>query len=251
MSIFAEPALLVPIHVDALAVGEQPREESFQWTRSTPAFEKLEDDFFLGPKLAGDPFDQAPPLPSGVHLHFRLPHAFAQGRQKAGSPLTFPSIPNRWLVLRIVLDGGPRASHQAWLIRSDQRVSADGVAWPDFADGAVSVIHIGAAEELNAPPVAEDDDSDLQLTAVGVARREAKTSDGRPAVQRSLLCMPHSPRLSRRARRCHGRSAALVSCNRMVLPPRGRSLVARDARARSCPVARPGDVAQRQKVDVC
>jgi hypothetical protein len=170
MSIFAEPALLVPIHVDALAVGAHPSDESFQWTRLSPSYEKLEDDFCLGPELAGDPFDRAPPLLSGVHLHFRLPRVFSQGWQSEGSPLTFPIIPNRWLVQRVVADGGPRASHHAWLIRSDELVSEQGVAWPSFTDGAVSVIRIGAADELNAPPGPEDESSDLRVTAVGVGR---------------------------------------------------------------------------------
>jgi hypothetical protein len=185
MSIFAEPVLLVPMHVDALALGAQPSDESFQWTRLSPSYEKLQDDFFLGPELAGDPFDQAPPLPSGVHLHFRLPRVFSQGRQSEGNPLTFPIIPNRWLVQRIIADAGPRASHHAWLIRSDQLVSEQGVAWPSFGNGAVSVIRIGAADELNAPPGPEDKSSDLRLTAVGVGRAGAKVQ------ARNLLFSAH------------------------------------------------------------
>lgn len=178
MSVFAEPALLVPIHVDALVMGSQPR-KPFQWSRLTPDYGKLQTEFFLGPDLTGDPFDEAPGLETGVHLHFRLPRALFQGYQSEKTPLTFPAIPDRWLVQRVAA-AGTGASHQAWLIRSDREVSRGGTAWPIFAADKLSVVRLGSAEKLTAPPGAEDRPSNLALTAIGVARAGSETRTAHP-----------------------------------------------------------------------
>ena len=181
MSHFIEPALLVPFHVDALAMGLQPSLPGFQWTRLSPDYARLETDFYLGPDLVGDPFDEATALETGVHLHFHLPRAFLQGRQREKSALTFPAIPNRWLVQRLATDKvRSNTSHQAWLIRSDLTNSEQGVAWPILADNTLSVSRIGAAEALSAPLGEEAELADLRLTAIGVGKADVETQVADP-----------------------------------------------------------------------
>jgi len=138
MSFLSEPLLLVPMHVDALAVGTSlPDRKMFQWTNLAPNFSKLEDDYHFGAELVGDragtanPFDKARGLETGIHLHFRLSRAFSYGSQQGAGDLLFPVIPNRWLVQRF---GGKPSTYKAWLIKSDAPAPDDssGIPWPTF-----------------------------------------------------------------------------------------------------------------------
>jgi hypothetical protein len=60
------------------------------------------------------------PLESGVHLHWAMPDALTHGDTTSGQ-LTFPALPNRWLVTRVV---GAGESSRHWIVRSDE-LSAD------------------------------------------------------------------------------------------------------------------------------
>lgn len=175
MSLFNEPLLLMPMHVDALAVGTSlPDKSMFQWTNLAPNFSKLKD-YQFGSALIGDdsasgnPFDEAEGLKTGIHLHFRLPRAFAHGSQEGAGDLLFPAIPNRWLVQRF---GGEPASYKAWLVKSDAPAPDDapGIPWPTFPKDEqipVEFKRIGTCTELTGP-VAEGDEAALvNLTAVG------------------------------------------------------------------------------------
>ena len=76
------------------------------------------------------------PLARGIHLHWNLPRAFTHGQaQGDAGDISFPVVPNRWLVTRIVAD---RTSYtRSWVVESDHIA-------PDVPDGAASpTIFIG------------------------------------------------------------------------------------------------------------
>ena len=171
---FLSNPLLVPIHVDALAVGSQlPSDTMFQWSNLSPNFSTLQSDYHFGSELIGDGggqtslFDQAGGLETGIHLHFRLPRAFAHGRQQGDSALSFPVIPNRWLVQRF---GGDPVKYKAWIIKSDApAIESSGVPWPTFPKDEQQPVQfnlIGACTELTAALV-EEEPARVNLTVVG------------------------------------------------------------------------------------
>src|SRR5688572_30110312 len=161
---FLSNPLLVPIHVDALAVGSQlPPATMFQWSNLSPNFSNLQSDYHFGSELLGDGggqtslFDRAGGLETGIHLHFRLPRAFSHGRQQGDSALLFPVIPNRWLVQRF---GGDPITYKAWIIKSDAPADeSSGVPWPKFPRDEQQPVQfnlIGACTELTAAPGEEE-----------------------------------------------------------------------------------------------
>jgi hypothetical protein len=113
-------ALIVPVDVMAYCVGTldaQGPARSFvgattdftnQTTANRPAF--------LGVNVTRDA-SQAPrwPLEAGVHLHWAMPDALTRAPGGSG-PLTFPPLPNRWLISRVTPEG---LSARHWIVESD------------------------------------------------------------------------------------------------------------------------------------
>jgi hypothetical protein len=176
MSFLNEPLLLVPMHIDALAVGKKPDKKMFQWTNLAPDLSKLDSDYQFGAQLlgesSGNPFDEADRLKPGIHLHFRLPRAFSHGHQAGAGDLVFPVIPNRWLVQRICPDSNNKKAHKAWLIKSDESdpKNLNAITWSTFPKDtttAVELKSIGSFTELNAPIGGGDESAKVNLTVVG------------------------------------------------------------------------------------
>lgn len=75
------------------------------------------------------------PGPPGVHLHWAMPDALLRGtiRQRAdGSEnrLTLPLLPDRWVVLRILLPrGGVNAVTTGWVLEADRAVAVPLGSW--------------------------------------------------------------------------------------------------------------------------
>ncbi|MBZ5555973.1 MAG: hypothetical protein LAO77_01730 [Acidobacteriia bacterium] len=169
--------LLVPMHVDALVIGQPPR--LFKWASFAPHFSELQDSYATGFDVRLNQMLRkaaTTALKQGIHLHFKLPAALTHG---AGSgDLQFPRIPNRWLVQRYDSDIG-RLS-KAWIVRSDTTADAgsDAVPLPVFPSspskydaplslrptGVCSVIFDGG--RLLSPMSLDDTSSELELTAV-------------------------------------------------------------------------------------
>ncbi len=161
--------LLVPIHVDALLVGQKPRH--FSWTDLSPDYTKLERDFFLGVDLRDLSGSSSGPS-QGLHLHFKFPAALTHGTSTAAGPeLDFPRLPNRWLVVRYYQP--PSKTNiltKAWIIRSDAEGQENAVGWPVLPDtkNALRIRPTGKCEVLPQSPFKEDDiAAALKITAVG------------------------------------------------------------------------------------
>ncbi|PJN27776.1 hypothetical protein [Kitasatospora sp. CB02891] len=141
-------ALLVPVEVAAMAATDKLTNASadpfYRWVpkfykRERPA--NPEPEPFVTTPLTGE---QA----RGVYLHWRLPDALLRGRLDLASdriPATgpaFPTIPNRWLVLRHFRPADPAAPLPpagGWLVHSD---------YLDASHGTVPYLHEGRATKL-------------------------------------------------------------------------------------------------------
>ncbi len=184
------PVLVVPVELDALCLS-QPQPvvgPTADFTR-LPYWDGERDvnpDIVnLGAEIRSAPFDgPRKTLAPGVHLHWAIPAALARGVAHGGDSqaasqsrpkLSFPPVPNRWLVTR--RSGGQSVS---WVVESDY------VHPPaSRVEGAISVPYFGAEgppfrllgrKRLVQEDWAEDQSAQYlagrgsHLTAVGFAR---------------------------------------------------------------------------------
>ncbi|MFH9425011.1 hypothetical protein [Streptomyces sp. NPDC017529] len=92
--------LIVPATVDALVVTRQTANDPF-WRRPL-AFPSHYRDPEPHPLDMGDAFGTQA-KDQGVYLHWHLPEALGKGRidlSRGDGPLWYPSVPDRWLILR-------------------------------------------------------------------------------------------------------------------------------------------------------
>lgn len=168
--------LLVPIRIEALAVGKTPPRYQFQWSNPSPNFAKLQDDYYFGSELGGErgtdgnPFNEAASLPQGIHLHFRLPRALTRGHHEGGGDVEFPYIPNRWLVQRYYKDTcADKWGYNAWLVRSDGDNESTGITWAtqQTEDGPIKFIKVGFCKELTSEFKETVEPKIVEIRAVG------------------------------------------------------------------------------------
>lgn len=130
--------LLVPMNIEALVIGASPRTD---WVNLKPDFRGVYLNEFLGQQLETDPCstkDAGLNREPGIHLHWALPDGLTHGvAREDGEDPEFPSIPNRWLVLRL-WDGTedqPESTlrSKAWIVESDVITGSDaGAVWPNL-----------------------------------------------------------------------------------------------------------------------
>lgn len=112
--------LMIPVDVAALCVGEVDAQQATSgFAGATTDYSPLDDHgAFLGSNINRS-IDGPPlrPLPQGVHLHWAVPDALTRGVQGQDS-LSFPTLPNRWLLTRL-LAGNKTMASQSWIIESD------------------------------------------------------------------------------------------------------------------------------------
>lgn len=122
-------SLIVPISVDAMCVGQGTAAAGLHFRGATAVFSDLpgtDSEGQLGGKAyLGDSVGVLPrvtPEP-GIHLHWALPDALTKARADEAGGLTFPPVPNRWLVVRIVArrdaSRHPAPELRAWIVESD------------------------------------------------------------------------------------------------------------------------------------
>ncbi|MFB6601390.1 hypothetical protein ACFCXR_23845 [Streptomyces noursei] len=166
----AETTLIVPVQAHALLVNDAVRATSFH--RMSPDFSylaagQLRQDPLAG--LASGDYDTSwrnDPHSNGAYVQWDLPHALTRGRaelaatakgdHEAGlAQLTYPLVPNRWLVVRChrpeAKSGMPQPTVAGWLVESDFVDNSGG----DHPQGSPFVregkpVNIGAARPLGS-----------------------------------------------------------------------------------------------------
>ncbi|MGO4408910.1 MULTISPECIES: hypothetical protein [unclassified Brevundimonas] len=144
-------ALVVPVDLAALCVGETDVNGSSVQPYGTKDFARLAPDFSLLPyaekgvarnsgpytsaQVLATAFQPASqPLGVGVHLHWALPEALTHGAQAATGKVEFPPAPNRWMVVRVASNTAdpvaPVTDINAWIIESDRLWDREGQTVP-------------------------------------------------------------------------------------------------------------------------
>lgn len=112
----SDPSLIVPVELDVLVFNEgvKNRDGDAAWWQYN--YKALEDFHSPEPPAFGN--RSAAPQ-TGVYLHWSLPQALRHGQQDAtgDGAITYPMVPNRWLVVRT--QGDVARTSTAWVIESD------------------------------------------------------------------------------------------------------------------------------------
>jgi hypothetical protein len=165
--------VLIPMEVSALAVGTDAGK--YAWSDPTPDFSQIWNNQILTGRDLIKPrlFQDSTPPGGGVHLHWFLPEAFGRGVRKEGGSLTFPLVPNRWLIRRARHAENAIDVTQVtdWLLESDYRWNADG---PDGAKTSILALdrpnlfdNVGKLTLLESGRVDLDPGYGFDLTALG------------------------------------------------------------------------------------
>jgi hypothetical protein len=146
-----EHRLLVPIDVQALYVQPGSTEPMVR----LPMLVANVDGQPVQDPEAGmpDPFDAGTPRPAGVHLHWAMSDALLRGtlQQRAdgtANRLSLPLLPDRWVVLRVVLPrGAGEAVVTGWVLEADRAVAVPLGSWTE--GGAASLAATPAGEKID------------------------------------------------------------------------------------------------------
>jgi hypothetical protein len=144
-----EHRLLVPIDVQALYVPPGSTEKMVR----LPMLAAGPNGVVVSNPEDGmpAPFDAGTPRPAGVHLHWAMPDALLRGtleHRPAGAKnrLSLPVLPDRWVVLRIVL---PRTATDVvitgWVLEADKAVAVPLGAWTEGGAASKSATPAGVA----------------------------------------------------------------------------------------------------------
>lgn len=131
------PALVVPVDVQALYVPPNHRERYVKLPLELNGSDKIEPPFSM-------PESRTP----GVHLHWALPDGLLRGEMQddEDKPIAMRPLPDRWLVVRMT---GARSTRQldtqSWVIEAENGRVFDLVNYPDGAPSAEGE-QIGADE---------------------------------------------------------------------------------------------------------
>jgi hypothetical protein len=145
-----EQRLLVPIDVQALYVPPSGPGSTEPMVR-LPMLLAGVDGKTVTDADAGMPplFAPGQPRPAGVHLHWAMPDALLRGRlsDSAGAnKLGLPPLPDRWLVLRIVLPAdGRQAITTGWVLEADRAVAVPLGSWSEGGSASGAAQAMGAA----------------------------------------------------------------------------------------------------------
>ncbi|UNK57360.1 hypothetical protein MNQ95_14690 [Pseudoxanthomonas daejeonensis] len=149
-----ERRLLAPIDVQALYVppgGSEPmvRLPMLVAGAGGHAVQDVEDGM-------PDPFDPGQPRPAGVHLHWAMPDALLRGEMKSaadGAPnrLALPPLPDRWIVLRLLLpSGAAKPVVTGWVLEADRAIAVPLAQWTEDGAASASATPAGTAIDADA-----------------------------------------------------------------------------------------------------
>jgi len=130
-----EHRLLVPVDVQALYVPPGGDEKMVR----LPMLVAGPDGHGVADPEDGmpDPFSAGEARPAGVHLHWAMPDALLRGtleqrEDAAANRLSLPVLPDRWVVLRIVLPQGATESVvTGWVLEADRAVAVPLGSWTE------------------------------------------------------------------------------------------------------------------------
>lgn len=127
------PRVLVPVQLDVLVV----RQDGGTWAKVAMAVPEAGSSPAAHTLLA-EPFTEREARKPGAYLHWALPDALTRGTgTAAGGDVSFPPIPDRWLVVRLSTPAvAARRAVSAWVLEADDaepRVTALD-AWTETAD---------------------------------------------------------------------------------------------------------------------
>ncbi|MBS0340521.1 MAG: hypothetical protein JSS56_08325 [Proteobacteria bacterium] len=94
-----------------------------------------------------DPFTPGTPRPAGVHLHWAMPDALLRGTMAtrvdgAANRLALPLLPDRWVVLRVLLPRGSKdAVTTGWVLEADRAIAVPLGSWTE--GGSKSAVPAG------------------------------------------------------------------------------------------------------------
>jgi hypothetical protein len=157
-----EKRLLVPIDVQALYVAPGSDEPMVR----LPMLVAGENGDVVANIEDGmpDPFTDGSPRPAGVHLHWAMPDALLRGTMDnapsgASNRLALPLLPDRWVVLRILLPAGATDPIMTgWVLEADRAVAIPLGSWTE-----------GSAASRNATPMGAEIAADQLTGTVGGA----------------------------------------------------------------------------------
>ncbi|PHV31207.1 hypothetical protein CSQ94_23300 [Janthinobacterium sp. BJB312] len=145
---WAGPVLLTPIYLDALMVGTP--NQTGDWAAVAVQYDQL--GLRLGqPQPSAFEIASNPPA-LGIHLIWTVPSALRHGQVDALGGVSFPSLPNRWIVTRsFIAQPGDVPQLTAWVLESDYLGPApEGThVFPD-PDGGSTLRYIGRRFDLSA-----------------------------------------------------------------------------------------------------
>lgn len=125
-------AVMVPLYLDALLLTHdqvvvQPTADFSRLPYVAPGQDANSDVANISEEIVARPFDDVgTTLRAGIHLHWALPDALTKATDTPDET-RFPSVPNRWLVVRSRGHAGPSRIEKAWVVESDY-VYPDGAA---------------------------------------------------------------------------------------------------------------------------
>jgi hypothetical protein len=121
--------LVVPVDVRAFCVGSNDESAVLRFSGATLDFSRMtaaSDDngapiIESNNQVFRDGASEAlAPLEPGIHLHWNLPRALTHGKTDPDTgAITFPPVPNRWLVTRIIDTESPLQNVHSWVVESD------------------------------------------------------------------------------------------------------------------------------------
>ena len=144
-----EHRLLVPVDVQALYVppdGSEPMVRLPMLVAGPGGVTVADPEDGLP-----DPFDPGTPRPAGVHLHWAMPDALLRGRfaqrpDGVANRLELPALPDRFVVLRIVLpQGAADPVVSGWVLEADRAVAVPLAQWAEGNAASSGATPAGAA----------------------------------------------------------------------------------------------------------
>lgn len=142
-----EHRLLVPVDVQALYVPQGHTEPMLR----LPMLLAGEDGVVAATAEEAMPplFADGTPRPPGVHLHWAMPDALLRGRltETTGSNrLGLPPLPDRWLLLRILLPkGASQVLTTGWVLEADRAVAVPLGSWAEGGTASTAATPMGSA----------------------------------------------------------------------------------------------------------